>query len=178
MRNKGLIAWTFCCLLISAASLAQDKTVPEIPIGDNSRIVYHLDKGTYNIIWKGKLIVQDAHASYQADRAGDSRQAGRASYRVSDMKTNLGKTKLYNLSFAKDPLLTQLFYVLPGRDQFITQLQVRNAGPVHSMTPFVTDSLYWQHAGDNRALFIPFDNDMWAEVLQCHAIGRSSLQRQ
>ncbi len=78
MTNKALIAWTFCCLFISAASQAQDKAVLEIPIGDNSRIVYQLDKGTYNIIWKGKLVVQDAYASYQAGKAGDSRQAGKS----------------------------------------------------------------------------------------------------
>ncbi len=78
------------------------------------------------------------------------------------MTTNLGKTKLYNLRFERDPSLTQLFYVLPGSGQFITQLLVRNAGSVSSMTPFVTDSLCWTNAGDNRALFIPFDNDMWA----------------
>jgi alpha-galactosidase len=161
MTNKALIAWTFCCLFFSVAS-AQDQQVLEIPIGDNSRIVYQLDKGTYNIIWKGKLVVKNAYASYQADQAGDSRQAGKASYRVGDMTTNLGKTKLYNLRFDRDPSLTQLFYVLPGSGQFITQLLVRNAGPVSSMTPFVTDSLCWTNAGDNRALFIPFDNDMWA----------------
>jgi alpha-galactosidase len=148
--------------LFFSAATAQDQQVLNIPIGDNSRIVYQLDKGTYNIIWKGKLVVQDAYASYQADKAGDSRQAGKASYRVGEMKTNLGKTNLYNIRFERDPSLTQLFYVLPGSGQFITQLLVRNAGAVSSMTPFVTDSLHWTNAGDNRALFIPFDNDMWA----------------
>lgn len=162
MRNKGLIACAFCCLFFSAALQAQDRQVLEIPIGYNSRIVYQLNKGEYSIIWNGKLIAEHVYASYQANKAGDSRSAGQAKFTTGDMKTNIGKTKLYNISFENDPSLTQLFYVLPENNQFITQLIVSNAGPVSSMQPFTTESLSWTNAGDNRALYVPFDNDMWA----------------
>lgn len=172
MTNKALITVAIYCLSVFA-SQAQDQQVLEIPIGANSRIVYQLDKGEYSVIWKGKKIVEHAWASYQAGGAGDTRRAGKATYTVGDMKTNLGKTKLYNLSFENDPALTQLFYVLPGKDQFITRLIVRSEQPLSAVSAFVTDDLHWDHSADNRALFVPFDNDMWARYNAMPLAGAS-----
>ena len=160
MTNKRRLVWAFSCLFLTVSSHAQQ--LLEIPIGDNSKIIYKLDKGQYDIFWNGKMIVQDAYAAYRADKAGDTRKGGKISYHIGNMKTNLGKTKLYNLQFENDPSLTQLFYVLPGKGQVITQMIIRNAGSVSSVSPLVTDSLHWKQPGDNRGLFVPFDNDMWA----------------
>jgi len=160
MANKGLIALAFCCMFFSAALKAQQELT--IPLGTDSRIVYKLDKGVYDIIRNGKLLVQDASCSYDAGKVVDSRQLGKATYTIGDMKTNLGKTKLYAFSFANDPSLKQLIYVFPGKQEFMTQLLVRNTGAVRNMVPLATGHFKWEKAGDNRALFIPFDNDMWA----------------
>ncbi|MBO9633424.1 MAG: hypothetical protein J7578_09925 [Chitinophagaceae bacterium] len=172
MTNKGLIAMVFYCLFFVTLQ-AQVRQVLEIPIGPNSRIVYQLDKGEYSVIWKGKTVVEHAYACYQSDRSGDSRRAGKVKYTVGEMRTNLGKAKLYDLSFPNDPSLTQLFYVLPGKDQFITQLIVRSTTPVYAVTAFAADKLHWEQSGDNRALFVPFDNDMWARYNAMPLAGAS-----
>lgn len=133
-----------------------------IPLGNKSRIVYDLNKGEYDIIWNGKVSINNAYATYLAEKPGDSRKAGRASYKVTDVQTNTGKAKLYTISFADDAALQQLFYTFRNSDHFVTQLRLQHAGAVSNMVPLATDSLLWNKPGDNRALYVPFDNDMWA----------------
>ncbi|WP_123864637.1 alpha-galactosidase [Chitinophaga barathri] len=161
MSYKNLIATVFSCGLLYAPPVMAQQAELIIPLGDKSRIVYDLNKGQYNITWNGKMMIKEAYAAYQAEKPGDSRKAGKASCKVSDVQTSLGKARLYTISFAGDASLQQLFYTFRNNNSFITQLRLQRAGAAVSMTPLVTDSLLWNKPGDNRALFVPFDNDMW-----------------
>lgn len=162
MSNKNLIvtALSFCLLCTTSAMAQQAELV--IPLGNKSRIIYDLNKGVYDIIWNGRVSINKAHAAYQAGKPGDSRKAGKASYKVTDVRTNIGKAKLYTISFADDAALQQLFYTFRNSDHFITQLRLQNVTAVSNIVPLATDSLLWDQPGDNRALYVPFDNDMWA----------------
>ncbi|WP_346319298.1 hypothetical protein [Chitinophaga sp. YIM B06452] len=160
MPYRNLTAMIFSCCLLYTASAAAQQPKLVIPLGNKSSIVYDLDKGTYNVTWNGKVMIKAAYAVYQAERPGDSRKAGRGGYKVSDVQTRLGKAKLYTITFAGDTSLQQLFYTFQNNNAFITQLRLR-AAAAGSMTPLATDSLLWSKPGDNRALFVPFDNDMW-----------------
>ncbi|MGN7723070.1 alpha-galactosidase [Chitinophaga sp. 22620] len=159
-RNLTAMIFSFC-LLCAAPAIAQQAELV-IPLGNKSRIVYDLDRGQYNITWNGKIMIKEAYAAYQAARPGDSRKAGKAAYKVSDVHTSLGKARLYTISFEGDTSLQQLFYILRGNNSFITQLRLQHTAAAASMTPLATDSLLWNRPGDNRALYVPFDNDMWA----------------
>lgn len=158
----NLIAVAFLCCILTAFPTSAQEPELMIPLGNKSRIVYHLNKGQYDIFWNGKPVIRNAYSTWQADKTGDSRAAGKASYTITPITTRIGKARLYTLRFANDPALQQLFYVFGNSNYFITQLDLQNAGAVRSMLPLVTDSLIWNTPGDNRALCVPFDNDMWA----------------
>lgn len=162
MSNRNLVAmvWSLCLLYTVPAMAQQAELV--IPLGNKSRIVYDLNRGQYNVTWNEKVMIKEAYAAYQAEKAGDSRKAGKASYRVSDVQTAIGKARLYTISFADDASLQQLFYTFRNNNQFITGLRLQNAGAASFMAPMTTDSVLWNRPGDNRALYVPFDNDMWA----------------
>ncbi|GEP97590.1 alpha-galactosidase [Chitinophaga cymbidii] len=162
MSNRKLIATALSFFFLCAASASAQQPELVIPLGNKSRIVYDLERGQYDVIWNGKILIKDAYTLYQAEKAGDSRKAGKAGYSVSKVQTNIGRAKLYTIRFAGDNSLQQQFYVLPGNNGFITRLRLQDAGAAGMMAPVATDSVLWNRPGDNRALYVPFDNDMWA----------------
>ncbi|MET0637323.1 MAG: alpha-galactosidase [Chitinophagaceae bacterium] len=150
-------------VLISAGicEASAQQTDFQINLGDDSRIIYNLSKGSYTVICNGSELIKNAYLICKTDTIIDSRQAGKAAISVSDFKTALGKGKLYTVRFSGNKNLRQLFYVFPGRKYFITRLELTGTAAAGYMAPLVADNLKLKETGDNRALFVPFDNDMW-----------------
>ncbi len=147
MCYRNLTAMIFSsCLLCAAPAIAQQAELV-IPLGNKSRIVYDLDRGQYNITWNGKIMIKEAYAAYQAERPGDSRKAGKAAYKVSDVHTSLGKARLYTISFEGDTSPQQLFYILRGNNSFITQLRLQHRAAAASMTPLADRQPVVEQAG-------------------------------
>ncbi|MET0462430.1 MAG: hypothetical protein ABW007_04735 [Chitinophagaceae bacterium] len=152
------------CALCCTSSLIAQKNVLTIPLGKNSRLVYDLSKGSYNMISQGRQLFANGYAAYSAGaKNSDTRQAGEANYTSKDTLTPFGIARLYRLRFAADPSLIQLFYVFKSQDYFLTQIQLENPdGASDYIAPLITEDLSLKNNGDNRALYVPFDNDMWA----------------
>lgn len=139
------------------------KNILTIPLNTKTSIRYDLQKGYFTLDWNGKAIITNAYAACRTDEMIESRSAGNASYRVLRVRTALGPAKLYTISFADQKNLQQLFYVFADKNYCITQLKLTGTEkPAGYMAPLVADNLVLDEPGDNRALYVPFDNDMWA----------------
>ncbi|MCG2615428.1 hypothetical protein LZZ85_14105 [Terrimonas sp. NA20] len=165
------------CALCCTSSLIAQKNALIISLGKNGRVVYDLNKGSYSMISQGRTIFSDAYAAYAAGtKSNDTRQAGKASYTAKDTLTPFGSARLYRLKFAADASLIQLFYVVKSQNYFFTQIQLVDPdGPSDHIAPLITADLSLKSKGDNRALYVPFDNDMWARY-NASPLAKADLQ--
>lgn len=159
--TKNVVLTWFINLLFVATSFAQSAE-KVIRVNRDMSIRYDLAGGSYTIDWKGQQLIGQAHALIGAGSPIDSRQAGKARLHSRRVNTSLGRATLYTVSFAGHSSLQQLFYVFKNRSYFITCLRYAGSEAIGYMTPLQTDQLKWPAAGDNRALYVPYDNDMWA----------------
>ena len=68
--------------------------------------------------------------------------------------------------------MTQYFYLYPDKEYILTEFSIEGKNNVASnrMAPVNVDRMAeLLPAGDNRALFMPFDNDKWIRY-QSHAL--------
>jgi alpha-galactosidase len=159
-RTALAIATLTCC----TSSLIAQKKELIMPLGKNSRLVYDLQNGSYKMICEGRQVFSNAYAAWTAgNKTADTREAGNATYFIKDTITPFGVAKMYRLKFERNASLVQLFYVLKAQNYFFTQIRLVNAeDPSDYIAPLITADLSVSGNGDNRALYVPFDNDMWA----------------
>ena len=116
--------------------------------------------------WNGQLITTKNYA--------------RSVLTVKPLNDVFGKGSLLQVTYrdAKLPTLVQSFYQYPGKDYLLTDFTLEAAsGNVASnyMAPVnLNDMTQPLDAGDNHALFIPFDNDKWIRF-QSHPLDFTSL---
>lgn len=105
----------------------------------------------------------------------DSRTFTSHTYKMEPFKNNFGTGKLYTFIHTEEKAnkmdkssiqIEQLFYVFKNKDYFITELKVRSGDRKFTgsryLAPLLTTDFQLNQKGDNRALFVPYDNDMWA----------------
>lgn len=140
------------------------KATLTMPLGKNSRLIYDLAKGSYAMVCGGRQLFSNAYAAWTAGtKTVDTRQAGKVTYSSKDTTTPFGKATMYRLKFAGDASVSQLFYIFKSQNYFLTQIRLQSSvGSSDYIAPLITDDLSMQGQADNRALFVPFDNDMWA----------------
>ena len=163
--NKGVFLRIAAILLYFALPVATGATVkPQVismPYGHNSRIVYNLQTGIYNVFSDGQLRFSNVSAACQVN-GSDVLAAGAISRTCSIVALNdgFGKGNKYiiRLTVKGQPSVEQVFYVYPGRDFFLTQLILTGRQlSSNSMKPFLAHIP--AVTGDVRSLFVPFDND-------------------
>ncbi|WP_261301480.1 OmpL47-type beta-barrel domain-containing protein [Paenibacillus andongensis] len=134
-------------------------------------ISYHTDSGLADYSWKDAKIVKGVYGSLQLGELITSKSYTR--HTLSDAAivpvhdgfgTGLRFT-VTNESPGK-PALHQIYTVYEGKSFFLTQLKAVNASPMttNNMAPIVVKNSSGVDLGsyaDNRALFVPFDNDNW-----------------
>ncbi|MCF6407490.1 alpha-galactosidase [Chitinophaga filiformis] len=141
---------------------------------DRNTKVLHLTRTAGNVNfqlyasykWNGKLITTK-------DYAGGVQS-------VKSLKDAFGKGSLIQVTYKDEklPTLVQSFYQYPGKDYLLTDFTLEAAsGNIASnyMAPVnLADVSNVLGSGDNRALFIPFDNDKWIRF-QSHPLNFPSL---
>jgi len=116
-----------------------------IPFGRDSKIVCL--GGSYSVFFHGRLVVDHAYAVCKGKEMYDSRD-----YATHVLSKN---GNVYTITHGP---MEQVFEVFPGKDYFITEVKVKTDAGCSYMAPLVADRVVF---GGNRALFVPFDNDMW-----------------
>jgi len=128
-----------------------------------------------------KSLVKGIYASYKlGDKIITTKDYTDYNIKQTNLKDKLfGNGSLFEIKYSGKelPSLVQLFYVFPEKDYILTEFTLESKDSIASnyMAPVNADSLdITLGEGDNRALFIPFDNDKWVRF-QSHPLNFDKL---
>lgn len=128
-----------------------------------------------------EIVTRRLYSSYVLN--GDtitSRDYSAKEISIGNVNDLFGQGSVYKVVYSdgKFPELTQLLYVYPDKDYILTEFVVKSdANNIASnyMAPVNMDAFdYLPESADNRALFIPFDNDCWIRY-QSHPLNFENL---
>lgn len=149
-------------------------------VTDGWKIRFDTKEGGIILTQKSKKICKGLYASYVWEgRTVTTRDYTR--HKVSKRKISdaFGKGILYEIEY-KDkslPKLTQYFYLYRDNEYMLTEFTLEGNDEIASsrMAPVNIDHMpELLPAGDNRALFMPFDNDKWVRY-QSHVLDFDTL---
>lgn len=128
-----------------------------------------------------KLICDNVYASYKlSDSIVSTRSYGAKSISIENIKDAFGEGFRYKVTYTDDrlPVLVQSFYVYPDKDYILTDFFLEDTSGVASnyMAPINVEHMpdVLAEGDNNRALFVPFDNDCWIRY-QSHSLTFDSL---
>lgn len=131
------------------------------------KVTFNKQKGDINIYYGEKTVCNALYASYQWEgKEVTAHDYARHKLSISKTSDSFGKGHIYKVEHTDKefPKMTQYLYIYPDREYFLTDFTVENREGVSSnkMAPVNLDTIpaLWQE-GDNRVLFVPFDNDKW-----------------
>lgn len=131
--------------------------------GNTGRIIYNTNTGTANIVVNNRQIITDGYAEFTSG----SRLISTKDYsnRVVT-KTSItdgfgsGEKVLVTHTGTNLPTLEQIFYVYPNKQNFLTEIIAQGTNiETNYMAPMISTNVRIFTSGDNRMLFVPFDND-------------------
>ena len=133
-----------------------------------------------NIEKNNKVFMSSLYVSYKVgDKTVTTKDYSHKTIKHESITDKFGKGSVYKITYSqkKLPTLVQVFYVYPGKDYLLTEFTLENTEGVSSnyMAPVNVDAMpEILKKGDNRALFIPFDNDNWIRF-QSHPLTFKTL---
>jgi alpha-galactosidase len=133
---------------------------------DRWRIVYDLSNGVANVFSSGRLILNQIYAEARLPEMVTSMGYKNRKIRQHHIHDHFGYGVEFDVeSFnSADDKMVQSFWLYKNADFFLTKVAiVRKKGAASNfMAPLVTDNpVELMPPGDNRALWVPFDNDKW-----------------
>jgi len=130
------------------------------------RIVYDLASGVADILYDNKVLLRGVHAEVQLPRTVTSMDYARRTLSHRRVKDRFGAGDEFQVESANSDTdkMIQTFWLYDGAGYFLTQAKIvrKDGAASNFMAPLVSRtpaSLF--PPGDNRALFVPFDNDKW-----------------
>ena len=174
-RNFGLLLIFLLFLSFSNVMSAKE----ELSIG-KWNIIFNEQKSDINIIYKSRNVCRGLFAAYQWNgKEVTTRDYARHKVSTNKVTDAFGKGYIYKIVYTDKqlPKLTQYFYLYPEREYLMTDFTIEGKEMVSSnrMAPVNVESLPGLlQAGDNRALFVPFDNDKWIRY-QSHPLNFDKL---
>ena len=160
--NRMMVPMLLC--MFAFASYAQKKNaVLQIPFGKNNMIVYDLQKDIYNVSFAENVSINNAAAASKG-LIGERSGFKYSTYTKTAFEDKLGKGYKYVIisNDAQGLQFGQVFYVYPDKNYFLIQSIVKGANAASNyLSPLYNAHVMLNRNGDNRALFVPFDNDMW-----------------
>jgi alpha-galactosidase len=130
------------------------------------KLSYHQEQKTVSIEQNAQLIFDNLYVAYKLDgQIVTSKDYSSARVQQKTVSDSFGKSVLWTIFYKANnlPDLTQRFYVQAGSDYIRTDFTLSDTSEISSNymavnVDFVSTVL---DTGNNRALFIPFDNDKW-----------------
>lgn len=164
LATRGsLILFILFFLNLAAGATPIEDSVLTMPFGQNNKIIYSLTTGTYDVVFNGRKTITGAYAECKGKTVMTSNGAAVRTHTFWT-QTHHDVISKYTIETVRDGArMKQEFTVFAARDFFITTVSVIGKGAAASyMSPLTTDNVEFSENGDNRALYVPFDNDMWA----------------
>ncbi|RZK79403.1 MAG: alpha-galactosidase [Pedobacter sp.] len=134
-----------------------------ISFGKSSKVVFNKAAGSYDVFSNQKLIISGAFSEVKSnDQVLKSTEYQFADLKITPLQDGFGTGKKYIITLKKtnQPVLQQVFYVYPHLDYFFAEVVlIGKELKSNYMSPLSTSKVDLQAIGDNRNLFVPFDND-------------------
>jgi alpha-galactosidase len=151
------------------AAQAQDKSVMQL---GKWRIEYDLADGVADIFCDGKLLLANAFAVARLPETVTSMDYKTHQVTQETVRDGFGRGVKFVVASANGGAgeMTQTFRLYENADYFLTEMAVSGEAKVTAnyMSPLTTQTpSRFLPAGDNRALFVPFDNDKWIRYDAC-----------
>lgn len=146
--------------VIELTAGVQDQALT-IPFGKDNRLICDLANGTYALWFHGRLVADRIYSVCKGKDQYDSRGYDTHTYTVAPFSNAFGNGTLYTITHGGYRPMKQLFYVFPGKDYIITEVELNSEEGCNYMAPLVAGHFSLAEAKGNRALFVPYDNDMW-----------------
>lgn len=171
-----LCLFSFKTTIITAAPPRGKDSLINISFGKNNVIRYHLNTGTWDVLFSGKQMITGAYAAYKGKKEMRTNNAGAGKYSVAQANKGHKGSTVHSMEFRQDDMrMVQTFIIHPGKDYFITRFTVQGNDVAASyISPLTTSNVSMDDKGDSRALYVPFDNDMWARF-NAHPLARASF---
>lgn len=173
-RTLQKIVWTVLILmvvkpdtLLNAAEKVirvqkrDDDGIVRIPYGRHNIITYDLRAGTATVGRDNEVIFSNMTAEVKlGDRIVSSADYHGRRYSAKSISDRTGRGKQYIFTAVAEglPEMRQIFYVYPGKEFFVTKVELRGKDlESNYMSPLKAELT--EITGDVRSLFVPFDND-------------------
>ncbi len=150
-------------------------------INNKWEVKYNSNTKGINVVKNKELISENLSASYKLDeKVIFSSEYAKQETRTRKITDSFGKGSLITITYTdkRFPVLTQLFYVYPDKDYILTEFTLEDKSAeiaVNYMAPVNLSGIpSMQESSDNRALFVPFDNDCWVRY-QSHPLTFDKL---
>ncbi len=160
MFKRIYLYLTTIALLISLTAKANGDVI-DIPYGNGSHISYLLKKGTLNVISHQKTILFNLHGLVKINgKTISSEDYTKRLYTQTRVKDNIGAGLKHTVTLtgAGLPEMKQVFYTYPGKEYFLTAIEVKGKDQsTNYMAPLVGE--FTMTGAGIRTLFVPFDND-------------------
>lgn len=131
------------------------------------KVIFNKKKGDVNVYCGERNLCNGLYASYQwKGKEVTTYDYTRHKISTSKISDAFGKGHIYKVEYTDKelPKLIQYFYLYPDKDYLLTDFILEGREEISSnrMSPVNIDSVpVLLRKGDNRALFVPFDNDKW-----------------
>lgn len=143
---------------------------------------FDVESNAIDILKDDKVIYDNLYATYKlSDTIITSKTYVKASIEVKDIEDRFGQGRLYRIIYSSDnnlPALVHSFYLYPDKDFILTDIELKDEAGLctNYMAPVNLQSMAGVIEGgeNNRALFIPFDNDKWIRY-QSHPLNFAHL---
>lgn len=154
----------FSCLVFLLAFLTGSAMAQQVlPFGGKGELVYDTRAGTATVVVAGNEIISNAYAVVvNGTSTLNSKNYVNRVVNLKDTTDEFGTGKKMTVTLTGEglPVMQQIFYAYEGKDYFLTEVIVRGENlSTNYMAPLVSDHVDIKVAGDNRVLFVPFDND-------------------
>lgn len=160
---KVIVVLAFLCCSAGLSYAGRIVNTIVIPFGKQSKLVYHTNQGSYDVYVSGQKIISSAFSVVKnLDHEISSKDYTLTTKKETVLKDNIGAGKKYTITLSKKglPDMEQVFYTYPNVDYFLTEVILKGTNlKSNYMAPLVSESVNLYAKGDNRSLFVPFDND-------------------
>ncbi len=130
------------------------------------RIEYDLSRGVADVFYGGQLLIPRAFAEARMPEVITSMdfQSRKMTHEPIQDRFGRGEKFVVESSNNDGDTMRQTFRLYKNSDYFLADMEISRKGGAASnfMSPLVSDcAAHFLAAGDDRALFVPFDNDKW-----------------
>ncbi len=130
------------------------------------RIEYDLGTGTADILFNGKLVISHAYAKVRLPEEVTSKDFKTQTVKQYSIHDDFGRGEKFVVESSNggDERMIQNFWIYNDLNYIFTEVEVSSKKPVASnfMSPLTSQTpSSFLPVGDDRDLFVPFDNDMW-----------------